>query len=71
MAQGYYEKLYKSLKSSNKIKKTSLQDASSRVNNLETRLKAGGVDVDKATDKRNIIEKALNLTPDQNFLLIF
>lgn len=39
-----------------------------QVKNKKTRLAAGGVDVDKATDDRNIFEKALGLPEDQNIL---
>lgn len=39
-----------------------------KINNYKARLEASGVDVDKATDKRNVVEKALNLKQDQNVL---
>lgn len=53
--------------SSNKTSSSSntLQD---QVNNYKTRLAAAGVDTDEATDKRNWLEKALNLEEDQNVL---
>lgn len=38
------------------------------INNLNARLAAGGVDPEAASDKRNILEKALNLKQDQNFI---
>ena len=41
------------------------------ISNYETRLDTAGVDVDEATDKRNFIEKALNLKEDQNFIFDF
>lgn len=68
MAQGYYEKLYKSLKAANKIPKTTEEKVGSQISNAKTRLSAAGVDVDKVTDTRNPVEKMLNLTEDQNFL---
>lgn len=41
------------------------------ISNYETRLDTAGVDIDEATDKRNPIEKALNLKEDQNFIFDF
>src|SRR5690554_5331605 len=43
-------------------------DPSKQVEGLKKRLEGSGIDSKKVTDKRNFIEKALNLTPDQNFL---
>lgn len=76
MAQGYYEKLYKSIKSakeaSAKANRTETQktqdNLKAQIKNKKTRLEAGGVDVDKATDSRNPLEKFLGLKEDQNFL---
>ena len=53
--------------SSNKTSSSSntLQD---QVNNYKTRLAAAGVDIDEETDKRNWLEKALNLEEHQNVL---
>lgn len=39
-----------------------------QIKNKKTRLAAGGVDVDKATDNRNFLEKALGLPEDQNII---
>lgn len=78
MAKGVYEELYKQLKSEREARQSALKksgansstssDVQTKINNLKTRLEAGGVDVDKATDKRNVIEKALGLPEDQNFI---
>ena len=38
------------------------------VENYKTRLSNAGIDAKEATDSRNFIEKALNLTEDQNVL---
>lgn len=38
------------------------------ISNYQKRLEAAGIDPEKATDKRNPIEKALNLKKDQNVL---
>ena len=43
-------------------------DPAKQVEGYEKRLEGSGIDVEKATDNRNFIEKALNLTEDQNFL---
>ncbi len=48
-------------------KQPTTYDPARQVEGLEKRLEGSGIDVEKATDKRNFIEKALNLTPDQNF----
>ena len=75
MAQGYYEKLYKSIKSGNDKaiknaaagttagKKENLQK---QINNLSTRMEAGGVNTSKAKDSRNAVEKFLGLPENQN-----
>lgn len=72
MAKGYYQNLYDDLfKGSNKIAtkpKTQEQKVSTQLENKKTRLKAGGVDVDKETDSRNFVEKFFNVDEDQNFL---
>lgn len=77
MAQGYYEKLYKSLKSANAKsaanayaqttagKQGKLQK---QIDNLSTRMDAAGVDSSKAKDSRNAIEKFLGLPENQNFV---
>lgn len=65
----YYKNIYEKYnKLGNSLPKTKEQNTQSQIDNLKTRMKAGGVDVDKATDKRNILEKALGLPEDQNFL---
>lgn len=43
-------------------------DIQNKINNQKTRLEKSGIDVSAKKDKRNIIEKALNLKEDQNFL---
>lgn len=43
-------------------------DPAKQAEGYRTRLEASGIDVPEAEDKRNIIEKALNLKPDQNVL---
>lgn len=43
-------------------------DPRRQVEGLKKRLDASGIDSEKVTDNRNFIEKALNLTPDQNAL---
>ena len=54
MAKGYYQSLYDDLfKGSHKIAtkpKTQEQKVSAQLENKKTRLKSGGVDVDKETD---------------------
>lgn len=77
MAQGYYEKLYKSLKSANS--KSAANDYAQttagkqgklqkQIDNLSTRMDAAGVDSSKAKDSRNAIEKSLGLPENQNFV---
>lgn len=39
-----------------------------KINNYTTRLSAGGVNVNKELDSRNVVEKALNLPENQNFI---
>lgn len=77
MAQGYYEKLYKTVKSGNKkaIAKAFSQstagkqsDLQKQIDNLSTRMSASGVDTSKAKDTRNPIEKFLGLKENQNFV---
>ncbi|MBR1386422.1 MAG: hypothetical protein IJ568_06300 [Bacilli bacterium] len=77
MAQGYYEKLYKTVKSGNKkaIAKAFSQsttgkqsDLQKQIDNLSTRMSASGVDTSKAKDTRNPIEKLLGLKENQNFV---
>ena len=43
-----------------------LQKNQKSINNLKAQLTVGGVDPNEALDKRNFIEKKLNLTPNQN-----
>lgn len=74
MAKGYYQNMYEKLKSERESRESALKKADvkgnlqTKIDNLTTRMEAGGVDVEKATDKRNILEKALGLPDDQNFL---
>lgn len=59
-----YEERYGTLsKSSNESK---LETNQGKINNYKARLAASGVDPDEALDTRNKLEKALNLTPNQN-----
>lgn len=78
MAKGYYENLYNDLfKGSNKIgNKVSTSPTQSKldtnlkkIDNLKTRLEAGGVEVKE--DNRNAIEKFLGLPDDQNIVFDF
>ena len=71
----YYKDLYETLKSDrekylkNSFAKTPTGKKSSLetdVDNLTTRLESGGVDVNKETDNRNFLERALGLPEDQN-----
>jgi len=48
--------------------KSTSQTLDKQISNYKTRLNAAGVDTDKALDKRNFIEKALNLRQNQNIL---
>ena len=74
MAKGYYQNMYEKLRSEREARQSAIKKADvngnlqTRIDNLKTRMEASGVDVDKATDKRNILEKALGLPDDQNFL---
>lgn len=63
--QSAYESQFGSLKSSGG---TQLSKNQNSINNLSTRLSAGGVDPNEAIDKRNWLEQALNLKQDQNFI---
>lgn len=45
-----------------------ISDQQHSIDNMTTRLEAGGVDVNKETDKRNAVEKFLGLPEDQNFV---
>lgn len=77
MAQGYYEKLYKSLKDNNdnfiknniqNTQNSKMQTLQTQIDNKKTRLESGGVDVDKELDNRNFLEKKLGLPDDQNII---
>lgn len=79
MAQGIYENLYKQLKAEREARQSALKasdnstsskikDVQNRTDNMTTRLKAGGVDVEAETDKRNAVEKFLGLPDDQNIV---
>lgn len=60
-----YKKIYEEQfgKSSSPSK---LEKNQKSINNLKAQLTVGGVDPNEALDKRNFIEKKLNLTPNQN-----
>lgn len=77
MAQGYYEKLYKSIaKANTKAAKTAYaqttagkqEKVQNKINNLSTRMNASGVDTSKTKDSRNALEKFLGLPENQNFI---
>ena len=77
MAQGYYEKLYKTIKSQNQKSAASSAAQTTagkqgklqkQIDNLSTRMEAGGVDSSKAKDSRNAVEKFLGLPENQNFI---
>lgn len=74
MAKGYYQNMYKKLRSEREARQSAIKKADvndntqTRIDNLKSRMDANGVDVNKATDKRNILEKTLGLPDDQNFL---
>ena len=77
MAQGYYEKLYKALKSNNDKAFKSLYSQTTagkkeklqkQINNLSTRMNASGVDTLETKDTRNAVEKFLGLPENQNFI---
>lgn len=57
-----------STKKSSSSSSSSGQSLDKKIANYERRLEAAGIDVDEATDKRNPIEKALNLKQGQNAL---
>ena len=66
---GKYDDFYKMVsggKSSDS--KSQLSSNQSQINNLKTRLAAGGVDPDEALDKRNWFEKMTNLPQNQNVI---
>lgn len=50
------------------VSNSSSYNPKKQVDNYKTRFKAAGVDTNAVTDKRNWLEKALNLEQDQNFL---
>lgn len=77
MAQGYYEKLYKSLKSENTKSAANAYSQTTagkqgklqkQIDNLSTRMEASGVNASKAKDSRNAVEKFLGLPENQNFV---
>ena len=77
MAKGYYEKLYKAVKSGNDKAMKSLssqtpagkkENLQKQINNLSTRMNAAGVDTSVAKDTRNAVEKFLGLPENQNFI---
>lgn len=64
MAKDYkkiYEEQFGKSNSPSKLEKNQKS-----INNLKAQLTVGGVDPNEALDKRNFIEKKLNLTPNQN-----
>ena len=65
MASSKYSKYRKMLAG---LSSDSSSKAKTTANNYKARLESGGVDVEHAMDKRNILERALNLEQDQNFI---
>ena len=65
----YIQDLIESIKNKNKpdIESVAKYDPAKQAAGLQTRLEGSGVKPDKL-DKRNFVEKALNLTPNQNAL---
>ena len=74
MAKVNYENVYKQLRDEEEARKSALKktdkmaNVQSQIDNITTRMEASGVDVDKETDKRNVVEKFLGLPEDQNVL---
>ena len=68
LAMQRYKETRGMTKKKSSSEKTQQEKLQNQVNNYRTRLEAAGVNPDEATDKRNIIEKALNLPEDQNVL---
>ena len=61
--------LEKLLSETEKRKKEKLPyDPSKQAEGIKERLEGSGLDAKKFTDKRNIVERFFNVTPDQNFL---
>jgi len=58
----------KAIKKTQRALTSKAYDPMKQVEGYKKRLEASGIDPEKALDKRNLIEKALNLTPDQNTL---
>ena len=80
MAKGYYEKLYKAVKSGNDKAMKSLssqtpagkkENLQKQINNLSTRMNAAGVDTSGVKDTRNTVEKFLGLPENQNIVFDF
>ena len=80
MAKGYYEKLYKAVKSGNDKAMKSLssqtpagkkENLQKQINNLSTRMNAAGVDTSGVKDTRNAVEKFLGLPENQNVVFDF
>ena len=59
---------YKKILYGNDSTSTSISSNQKKINNYSARLEAAGIAPKKATDSRNIVEKALNLKEDQNAL---
>lgn len=72
MSKSIYQKRLDNLKKTasniGKKENTTQDKMNNQISNYQTRLGASGIDASKAIDKRNFIEKALNLPEDQNFL---
>lgn len=61
-----YKKIYEEQFGSLDASKSQLETNQGKINNYKARLAASGIDPDEALDTRNKLEKALNLTPNQN-----
>ena len=64
----YAKQLTKTARQTNRANNVGVtkDDLRTQINNKKVRLASGGVDVNKATDSRNTVEKFLGLPEDQN-----
>lgn len=65
---GKYDEYEKILYGNKSSEKSQLEKNQGTIANYQARLAAGGVNPEEAVDKRNFLEKALNLKQDQNFI---
>lgn len=71
MADKYMERYNAYLKSKGKLTSNKIEEIDKSIKNYKTRLEAGGVNVEKATDDRNWFEKLTNLPEGQNTVFDF